>query len=324
MTATTASLVGVAGGKRVDASFLGQEIDLRHRHTRGDGHFLDDVPQLALVRVGRGGIDQAPAQHRGDRAAALGQLQRLEPAAQGNDGQRADGGPEEELRIPERQLRLLAVNMVMARADAGKDPQHRGINRQDQHGDAENEIDDQQLGVAAGLVLTLEEVHVPNSYMVTSLQVTAQLPSDSTMSGNNAAIQVNETLGASFSSGFSMTKSSAGPKLNGAGNHVGRERLALRVVGHHRVVVGLPGEGDLVLGRGELLHQGHHRRVGLQVGIGLGDREEPAQRAGQGGFRAGQLFHRRGVAGVLGGAHVGGGGGVARGDRRLRACRARA
>ena len=196
---------GVAGGERVDASFLGQQIDLRHRHTRGDGHFLHHVPQLALVRVGRGGIDQAPAQHRGDRAAALGQLQRLEPAAQGNDGQRADGSPEEKLRIPEHHLRLLAVTMVMARAEAGKDPQHRGVNRHDEHGDAEDEIDDQELGVAAGLVLTLEEVHC--QFPISN----CQLPGI----GNwQSAIQ-NETLGASFSSGFSMTKSSAGPKLKG-------------------------------------------------------------------------------------------------------------
>ena len=97
----------VAGGKRVDASFVGQEIDLRHRNPRGDGHFLHHVPQLALVRVGRGRVDETPAQHGGHRAAALGQLQRLEPAAQRNDRQRADGGDQEKLRIPQDQLGLL-------------------------------------------------------------------------------------------------------------------------------------------------------------------------------------------------------------------------
>src|ERR1035438_8363749 len=36
------------------------------------------------------------------------------------------------------------------------------------------------------------------------------------------------------------------------GNHVGRERLALRVVSHDGVVVGLPGERHFILSRGEL------------------------------------------------------------------------
>ena len=43
---------GVAGGKGIDGRLLVEHIDLRHRHAGGDGHFLDHIEQLALVRVG--------------------------------------------------------------------------------------------------------------------------------------------------------------------------------------------------------------------------------------------------------------------------------
>jgi hypothetical protein len=43
----------VAGGEGVDAVLLVHDIDLRHRHAGGDGHFLDDVEQLAFVGIGR-------------------------------------------------------------------------------------------------------------------------------------------------------------------------------------------------------------------------------------------------------------------------------
>ena len=43
----------VAGGEGVDAVLLVHDIDLRHGHAGGDGHFLDDVEQLAFVGIGR-------------------------------------------------------------------------------------------------------------------------------------------------------------------------------------------------------------------------------------------------------------------------------
>src|SRR5690606_13643283 len=75
------------------------------------------------------------------------------------------------------------------------------------------------------------------------------------------------------------------------GDQVGRERLALVVVVHDRVVVVLAGERDAVLGGGQLLRQLHHVLVGLQVGVGLGQREQPPQGLGQHVLRAGQLSH---------------------------------
>src|SRR5690554_414893 len=56
-----------------------------------------------------------------------------------------------------------------------------------------------------------------------------------------------------------------GTEAEGVGDQPVREGFALDVVRHHRVVVGLTGEGDAVLGAGELLLQLRHVLVGLQV-----------------------------------------------------------
>src|SRR5258706_7382186 len=76
-----------------------------------------------------------------------------------------------------------------------------------------------------------------------------------------------------------------------AGEDAVREGFALGVVLHHRIVIGLAGEGDLVLGAGELLLQREHVLVGLQVGILLEDRDQPAERAAQRAFRLRQALH---------------------------------
>ena len=44
--------------------------------------------------------------------------------------------------------------------DAGKNEHHHRVDRQDQQRHPQREIDDQQLGVAARAVLSLEKVHV--------------------------------------------------------------------------------------------------------------------------------------------------------------------
>src|SRR4028118_1406210 len=60
-----------------------------------------------------------------------------------------------------------------------------------------------------------------------------------------------------------------------------REALYLRVVGAHGVVVVLPSEGDLVLGRRELLLKIHEHPVRAELGVALGDGEEVADGAGE-------------------------------------------
>src|SRR3970282_2258703 len=74
-------------------------------------------------------------------------------------------------------------------------------------------------------------------------------------------------------------------------HQVVREYLARGVIGHHRVVECLPRERHLVLGLGELLRQLHHVLIGLEVGIGLGDCEQPSQCAGESILGPGELLH---------------------------------
>jgi hypothetical protein len=71
----------VAGGEGVDAVLVVHDIDLRHGHAGGDGHFLDDVEQLAFVGIGRVRIDQPRAHHFRNRAAAGGKRHRFVTAA---------------------------------------------------------------------------------------------------------------------------------------------------------------------------------------------------------------------------------------------------
>src|SRR3990172_4392334 len=58
------------------------------------------------------------------------------------------------------------------------------------------------------------------------------------------------------------------------GDEVGREGLDLVVVRHHRVVVELAREGDLVLRRGQFLLERGHVLVRLELGIPFHDGEE--------------------------------------------------
>ena len=74
----------------------------------------------------------------------------------------------------------------------------------------------------------------------------------------------------------------------------------LVVVAHDGVVVRLAGERHLVLRRGELLGQLHHVLVGLEIRIRLGQREQPAERATELVFGAGQRGHGGGIAGIGG------------------------
>src|SRR5918997_2194533 len=70
-----------------------------------------------------------------------------------------------------------------------------------------------------------------------------------------------------------------------------REALYLCVVRAHRVVVVLPGEGDLVLRRGELLLEVYEDPVGAQLRVVLGDGEEVADGPAEARFGLGLLPH---------------------------------
>ena len=75
------------------------------------------------------------------------------------------------------------------------------------------------------------------------------------------------------------------------------------MVGQDGVVVDLARHRDLVLGLGELGLQVEEVLVGLQVGVGLGDREQPAERLGEealGGAGLGRGLRARGRRARLG------------------------
>src|SRR5436190_23189853 len=59
-----------------------------------------------------------------------------------------------------------------------------------------------------------------------------------------------------------------------AGDEILWEHFDLRVVAHHAVVVKLPGERDLVLGRGQFFLQAHEVLVRLEFWISLGNGEQ--------------------------------------------------
>jgi hypothetical protein len=79
-----------AGGEGVDARFIGQQVHRRYRRTRGDGHFLDDVEQLALIQVLRILREQLSAQRLRNNLAAGRQGDHLVEAA--GKYHRADAG----------------------------------------------------------------------------------------------------------------------------------------------------------------------------------------------------------------------------------------
>src|SRR5215210_1064724 len=87
-------------------------------------------------------------------------------------------------------------------------------------------------------------------------------------------------------------------EAHGAGEDNSREALYLRVVGLDRVVVVLPGEGDLVLRRGELLLEVDQDRVRAEIRVVLGHGEQVADGARETGLRLGLLSRRLGLHGL--------------------------
>jgi len=149
----------VSGGKGVDGLFPVKHVNLRHRHTRSDSHFLDHVEQLALVRFGGVRIHQPAAHQGGDRAAAAGQLIRFIGAADEDDRQHADGDSQEQSRVPQNELRFAAVAMVVPAPVDVENKQADEVTRRDDTDHREDEIKDQQLCLFPGPVLLGKEIH---------------------------------------------------------------------------------------------------------------------------------------------------------------------
>src|SRR5690554_4395280 len=88
------------------------------------------------------------------------------------------------------------------------------------------------------------------------------------------------------------------PVAEGGGHHHRRKALLVGVVLHHRIVEGLAGEGDAVLGAGQGLAELAHVLGGLEVGIGLHHHVETPQGRAQGPLGAGKRRHGAWLAGV--------------------------
>src|ERR1035437_4595670 len=152
----------MAGGKSVYAFLAIQNVDLRHRHAGGDGHFLDDVEQFAFVRVRRALAHEPSAHLPGHDPAAAGKLAAFPRAPQKNNRQRAKDGGEKNFQIPQGQWQRLAIIIMlgMLHGCVREANQRHEINQRDDEHDRDDEVKNRQLGFFAGLVLSGEEVHL--------------------------------------------------------------------------------------------------------------------------------------------------------------------
>ena len=82
----------------------------------------------------------------------------FERAAAGDDAERGHDGDEKNLRIPESELRLLAVIMLV-RLNAGENQQRGQITHRDEQHNGDRKIKNQQFGFFPGSFLLREEVH---------------------------------------------------------------------------------------------------------------------------------------------------------------------
>ena len=92
---------GVSCGERIDALLAIHDINFRHRHARRDGHLLNHVQQLSLVRIARGCVNGSAAHGFRHSTAAGGKLQGLKQTAATDHRQRAACREEKQLGIPQ-------------------------------------------------------------------------------------------------------------------------------------------------------------------------------------------------------------------------------
>ena len=281
----------VAGGEGVDAVLRVHDIDLRHGHAGGDGHFLDDIEQFAFVGIGRVRVDEPAAHHFRNHAAALGQRHGFIAAADEDDRQRAGGHAQEQLRVPQRELRLPRRNRWSVRLDAGKNDERGEIDGDNEGRDGEREIKNKQLGFAAVLSCCAKKSIWGGAAFCrpkNQLGTAARRLLPALRKRNLRRVLLLRLVD---------DEQFRRAEVEHAGDEVAGENFAVGVVGHDRVVVGLPGEGDFIFRGGQFLGELHHVLVGLQVGIGFGNHHQPAEGAGQAGFGGDRDFswrrHRR-------------------------------
>ncbi len=143
--------------ERVDPVLALEQVHRRHRSTGRDRHLLDDVQDLSLVGIGRLGREGAPSHHLGYAMAAAGQRGDPVHAAAADQGQRPQRHRREQAGVPEidpgMQLRALA----RAREEQGR--RDDGIAQEDDRHHRDDEVDNQEAGLAPRRLLVLKEVH---------------------------------------------------------------------------------------------------------------------------------------------------------------------
>src|SRR5215210_483058 len=87
-------------------------------------------------------------------------------------------------------------------------------------------------------------------------------------------------------------------EAHSTGKNDGREALNLCIVGLDRVVVVLPGEGDLVLRRGKLFLKVDQNRVRAEIWVVLGNGEQVSDGPGEPRLGLGLLARRLGLHGL--------------------------
>ncbi|MPN47292.1 hypothetical protein SDC9_194894 [bioreactor metagenome] len=149
----------MAGRKSVDAFFVVEHINLGDRHAGGDGHLLDHVTQLALIGMGRVGIEEPSAERFGDGTAALGQGGGFVETANDDDAERAEHDVKEKLGIPQDEFGRWGARLLLFGVDAVENQQTGEINRSDDAHDGDHEVNHQHLRVLPGFVLMLKKIH---------------------------------------------------------------------------------------------------------------------------------------------------------------------
>ena len=161
--------------------------------------------------------------------------------------------------------------MVVARRGVGGQEGEGQIAAESDPGEEDDEADDEPGGAAAVGFLLGEEVGV--------------------LAHGAGLVGERSTAGTARSVSSVICQSSAGVALaSPATSIVGKVACRVLYCGGD-VVVELPREADLVLGAGQLLLQLGDVSRGLEVGVGLGQREQPAERLGQLTFRLRRLRH---------------------------------
>ncbi len=146
----------VAGGQGIDAGFVLQDVDLRDRHPRGQGHFLDQIAQAPLAGVRRARVQGGAAQFLGHLAAAGPQPGAAPPGRRDDQGQGQGAGPGHHTQV--YVCRMPAQGSVSP-PEQGQQTQGQGIHQGHHRHHRQGEEDHQDPGAQPGPFLMFEESH---------------------------------------------------------------------------------------------------------------------------------------------------------------------